>query len=70
MNKTMTITLIALVAVVMVVGAVAPMIQYADASHGGPNLSNAACNALNRIINPPLVVQQIIKEHCNIVPPS
>jgi len=39
MNKTLAITAIALVAVVMGMSAIAPMIQYAEARHGETSTS-------------------------------
>jgi len=69
MNKIMTITVIALVAVIMGMSAIAPMIQYAEARHG-ERLTTEACNALTSIPNPPPQVKQIIKDHCDAtVPP-
>jgi len=69
MNKTMTATVIALVAVVMGISAIAPMIPYTEASSG--ELSQAACDALKSIPNPPEAVQQLIEERCDIgCPPN
>ncbi len=70
MNKTLSITVIALVAVVMGISAVAPMMLYAEASHG-KELPQAACDALESIPNPPEAIQQLIEEHCGIgCPPN
>ena len=69
MNKTITITVIALVAVVMGMSAIAPMIPYAEASPG--ELPQAACDALKSIPNPPEAIQQLIEERCDIgCPPN
>ncbi len=68
MNKTLAITAIALVAVVMGMSAIAPMIQYAEAGHGGPDLSDNACVALQRLPNPPAAVVELIQDHCSPCP--
>jgi len=64
MNKTLAITAIVMVAVVMGLSTVTPIMQYADASHGGPDLSDRACDALENIPNPPPRLQELITEHC------
>ena len=61
MNKTLAITTITLVAVVMGLSAIAPMMQYAEASHP---ISEKACEALRSIPDPSPAVQQLIVEHC------
>jgi len=69
MNKTMAMTAIALVAVVMGISTFVPMIQYSEASPG--ELPDAACEALKSIPNPPEAVQQLIEERCDIgCPPN
>jgi len=58
-------TAIALVAVVMGMSVVAPMIPQAVAGHGGPGLSDRACEALESIPDPPSAVVELIEDHCN-----
>jgi len=64
MNKTLAITAIALVAVVMGLSTISPMMQYAYASHGGPDLPDDVCDILRDISDPPDRIVQIIAEHC------
>ena len=59
----MTITVIALVAVVMGLSTIAPVMQYAYASHGMP-LPAEACAGLLAISDPPDAILQIIADHC------
>ena len=71
MNKTLTIAAIVMVAVVMGLSTVTPIMQYADASHGGPNLPDKACDALEKIPNPPPKLEELITEHCvEEIPPD
>jgi len=62
MNKTLSITAITLVVVVMGMSVIVPMIQYAEASHGP--LPEKACAALKSIPNPPDAVKRLIEERC------
>ena len=64
MNKTLAITAIVLVAVIMGMSAVAPVVlQQADA-RPGPDLPAAACDRLSKIPNPPPAIDHLIAEHC------
>ncbi len=63
MNKTLAITTIVLVAVVMGMSAVAPAIPQAEA-RPGPNLPSAACDALVQIQNPSEAIQHILLDPC------
>ena len=64
MNKTLAITAITFVAVVMGLSAVAPVIPYIDASDGG-HLPAYACDYLRNIPNPSPQLIQNIAEHCS-----
>jgi len=63
MNKTLAVTAITLVAVVMGFSAVAPMIPQAEANPG-PDLPEEACNALIARTNPPARTGHFISNHC------
>jgi len=66
MNKTLAITAIALVAVVMGMSAIAPMIQYAEARHG-ETISEKACDAARKS---PVPLPPAWSDHCpSVVPP-
>jgi len=62
MNKTLTISVIALVAVVMGMSAVAPVIPYVDAHGGGT--PTEACIGLQKIPNPSPVIEHLISHCC------
>ena len=61
--RALVITAIVLVAVMMGMGAVAPMIQQAEATPAN-FISLKACVALSKIIDPPPEVQHLLDQHC------
>jgi len=70
MTKTIAITAIVLVAVVMGMSAIVPMIQYAEARHGGPDFPEEACNSLVVIAKTSPQLKQILEDHCTVIPPD
>jgi len=68
MNKTMTITVIVLVAVIMGMSAVVPIIPEAYARHGGPDPPQAMCDGLSEFLERSTFVNvKLAKllEHCS-----
>ena len=64
--RALIISAIVLVAVIMGIGTIAPMMQYADA-HPGKGPAREACAALLKIPNPSPVIEHLIS-HCCIPP--
>jgi len=67
LTKTLAITAIVFVAVIMGMSAIAPMIQYADAH--GRAIPEKACDALKNIPDPTPELEKLIRAHCEIPPP-
>ena len=66
MNKTLTITAIVLVAVVMGMSAVAPVVLQQAEAYKGPLLPQEACDRLSIIPLPSPGIAHLIEKHCPI----
>ena len=65
MKSVIVITTIMLVAVIMGLSTVATVTPYVDASDGGPDLPDYACDYLRNMPNPSPQIIQTIVEHCS-----
>ena len=66
MNKTLAITTIVMVAVVMGMSAVAPVVLQQAEATPGPVFSQVVCDHLKKIPHPSPAIDHLILSHCTI----
>jgi len=66
MKRALAISVIVSVAVIMGIGAVAPLMTYVDARQPIPEQT---CDALRDIPDPPPKLAEFIAEHCDVCAP-